>query len=102
LMDYVDREWRNTTLNIDRFIKDLGYSKSKLYRSIIPLTGKSPNTFIKEYRLNKALQLLNNQVLNISEIAYETGFNSPAYFTRAFKKQFGLLPTNFMIGSKKN
>jgi AraC-like DNA-binding protein len=102
LMDYVEREWRNTTLNIDLFIKDLGYSKSKLYRSMIPLTGKSPNTFIKEYRLNKALQLLNNQVLNISEIAYETGFNSPAYFTRAFKKKFGLLPTNFMRGSKTN
>lgn len=84
------------------FIKDLGYSKSKLYRSMLPLTGKSPNTFIKEYRLNKALQLLNNQVLNISEIAYETGFNSPTYFTRAFKKQFGLLPTNFMRGSKTN
>ncbi|MEB2778701.1 DUF4242 domain-containing protein [Algoriphagus sp. D3-2-R+10] len=101
-MDYVDREWRCTTLNIDRFIKDLGYSKSKLYRSMIPLTGKSPNTFLKEYRLNRALQLLNNQMLNISEIAYETGFNSPAYFTRAFKKQFGLLPTSFMKGSKAN
>jgi AraC-like DNA-binding protein len=100
LMDYVDREWKNTTLNIDRFIKDLGYSKSKLYRSMIPITGKSPNTFIKEYRLNKALQLLNNQALNISEIAFETGFNSPTYFTRAFKKQFGLLPTNFAKGSK--
>lgn len=102
LMDYVESEWRNRTLNVDRFIKDLGYSKSKLYRSIIPLTGKSPNTFIKEYRLNKALQLLNNQVLNISEIAFETGFNSPAYFTRAFKKQFGLLPTNFTRGLKTN
>jgi len=102
LMDYVEREWRNTTLNVDRFIKDLGYSKSKLYRSMIPLTGKSPNTFIKEYRLNRALQLLNNQVLNISEVAFETGFNSPAYFTRAFKKQFGLLPTNFTRGSKTN
>jgi AraC-like DNA-binding protein len=100
LMDYVDREWKNTTLNIDRFIKDLGYSKSKLYRSMIPITGKSPNTFIKEYRLNKALQLLNNQAFNISEIAFETGFNSPTYFTRAFKKQFGLLPTNFAKGSK--
>jgi AraC-like DNA-binding protein len=67
---------------------------------MIPLTGKSPNTFIKEYRLNRALQLLDSQVLNISEIAFETGFNSPAYFTRAFKKQFGLLPTNFTRGSK--
>lgn len=95
LMDYVDLEWRNTTLNIDRFIKDLGYSKSRLYRSMIPLTGKSFNTFIKEYRLNKALELLDNQALNVSEIAFETGFNSPAYFTKEFKKQFGLLPTSF-------
>lgn len=101
-LDCIDREWRSTTLNIDRFIKDLGCSKSKLYRSIIPLTGKSPNTFLKEYRLNKALQLLRNQMLNISEIAYESGFNSPAYFSKEFKKQFGLLPKSFIKGSKAN
>lgn len=100
LMDYVDREWRNTALNVDRFIRDLGYSKSSLYRIMIPLTGKSPNTFVKEFRLNKALQLLNNRVLNISEVSFETGFNSPAYFTKEFKKQFGFLPTNFTKGSK--
>ena len=100
LMDYIEREWNNTTLNVDRFIKDLGYSKSKLYRRMILITGKSPNTFIKEYRLNKAIKLLNNQVLNISEIAFETGFNSPTYFTREFKKKFGLLPTNFAKGIK--
>ena len=100
LMDYIEREWNNTTLNVDRFIKDLGYSKSKLYRRMILITGKSPNSFMKEYRLNKAIKLLNNQVLNISEIAFETGFNSPAYFTREFKKKFGLLPTNFAKGIK--
>lgn len=102
LMDYIDKEWSNTTLNSDRFNKDLEYSKSKLYRRMISITGKSPNTFIKEYRLNKALILLNNKTLNISEIAFETGFNSPAYFTKEFKKRFDLLPTDFIKASRTN
>ena len=102
LMDYIDKEWSNTTLNSDRFNKDLEYSKSKLYRRMISITGKSPNTFIKEYRLNKALILLNNKTLNICEIAFETGFNSPAYFTKEFKKRFDLLPTDFIKASRTN
>ena len=102
MMDYIDKEWSNTTLNSDRFNKDLEYSKSKLYRRMISITGKSPNAFIKEYRLNKALILLNNKTLNISEIAFETGFNSPAYFTKEFRRRFDLLPTDFIKASRTN
>lgn len=102
LMDYIDKEWSKTTLNSDRFNKDLEYSKSKLYRKMISITGKTPNTFIKDYRLNKALILLNNKTLNISEIAFSTGFNSPAYFTKEFKRRFDLLPTDFIKASKTN
>ncbi len=99
LMDYIEKEWNNTTLNVARLTKDLRYSKSNLNRRMNLITGKSPNTFIKEYRLIKAVKLLYNQVLNISEIAFETGFNSPAYFTKEFKNKFGLSPTNFAKGS---
>jgi len=70
VMNYTEREWSNTTFNVDDFSRDLGYSKSQLYRKMIAITGKSPNTFIKEYRLNKALILLSKQVDNISEIAF--------------------------------
>ena len=101
LMDYIDKEWNNTILNVDRLTKDLGYSKSSLNRRMNLITGKSPNTFIKEYRLIKSVKLLYNQVLNISEIAFETGFNSPAYFTKEFKNKFGLSPTNFTKESIK-
>ena len=96
LMDYTEREWRNTTLNIDDFSKCLGYSKSQLYRKMISITGKSPNSFIKEYRLRKALKLLNKRTENISEIAFETGFNTPAYFSKCFQDTFGILPSHYI------
>ncbi len=92
-MDYTEREWRNTALNVDDFSKDLGYSKSQLYRKMISITGQSPNSFIKEYRLNKALKLLHKKNENVSEIAFETGFNTPAYFSKCFQKAYGTLPS---------
>jgi AraC-like DNA-binding protein len=59
---------------------------------MISLTGLSPNAFVQEYRLKNALKLLNKNVGNISEIAFESGFSSPSYFSKCFKKKFGLLP----------
>lgn len=97
LMDFTEREWSNTKLNADNFSKSLGYSKSQLYRKMISLTGKSPNNFINDYRLSKALELLNKKVANISEVAYETGFNSPAYFSKCFKNAFGMLPSTYVM-----
>ena len=93
LIDYTEREWNNAALNGDEFSKYLGYSKSQIYRKMISLTGKSPNSFIKAYRLNKALKLLNKNNGNISEIAYETGFATPAYFSKCFQKAYGILPS---------
>ena len=83
-MDFTEKEWRNTTLMADDFSKFLGFSKSQLYRKMISITGKSPNSFIKAYRLQQALKLLNKKTENISAIAFETGFNSPAYFSKCF------------------
>ena len=96
LMDYTEREWSNTRLNADDFSKSLGYSKSQLYRKMISLTGKTPNYFINEYRLSKALILLNKKVENISDVAYETGFNSPAYFSKCFQNTFEMLPSTYI------
>ena len=95
LMSCTEKNWNNTNLKADDFCKLLGYSKSQLYRKMMFLTGKSPNTFIKEYRLNMALKLLNKQMDNISEIAFKTGFNSPTYFSKCFKESFGILPSNY-------
>ncbi len=96
LMDYTEKEWYNPTLSADGLGKHLGFSKSQLYRKMIANTGTSPNTFIKEYRLNKALNLLNKNVDNISEVAFKTGFNSPAYFSKCFQETYGILPSAYL------
>jgi AraC-like DNA-binding protein len=95
LLDYTEQTWNKTNLKMDDFCEHLGISKSQLYRLMMRLYGKSLNIFLKEYRLNKALKLLNKQTGNISEIAFETGFNSPAYFSKCFQETFGILPSNF-------
>jgi AraC-like DNA-binding protein len=101
LMDYTEATWSNINLKVDHFSKPVGYSKSQLYRKIILLTGRSPNTFIREYRLNEALTLLNKNTGNVSEIAFETGFSSPSYFSKCFLKRYGHLPSDYLPAKLK-
>lgn len=96
LIDYTEAKWQNTDLKVDDFSKHLGYSKSQLYRKMVSLTNKSPNTFLKEFRLNKALRLLNKKKGNVSEIAFEVGFNSLSYFSKCFQKRYNLLPSDYL------
>jgi AraC-like DNA-binding protein len=96
LMDYLDGAWSDSTLEVDNLSKPLNCSKSQLYRRMISLTGKSPNAFIMEYRLNEAIKLMKKNAGNISEIAFGSGFSSPSYFTKCFKKNFGLLPATYL------
>lgn len=96
LMNFMNGEWNNPRLNADSFSKNLGFSKSQLYRKLISITGQSPNTFIKNYRLRCALPLLTKGSENISGIAYETGFNSPAYFSKCFLQRYGMLPSAYI------
>lgn len=100
LMDYTDKVWNDANLKVDHFCKPLGRSKSQLYRKMILLTGQSPNTFIKDYRLKEALKCIQKKVGNISEIAFTTGFSSPSYFTKCFKKKFGLIPADYIHSAR--
>ncbi len=102
LMDYTESAWSNTNLKVDDFSKPMGCGKSQLYRKMILLTGKSPNTFIKHYRLNEAITLLNKNICNVSEIAYLTGFSSPSYFSKCFQKRYGHLPSNYLPAKSKS
>ena len=96
LMAFVEVHWNNPKFNVSDFSKKMGFSKSQLNRNIKSLTGLSPNNFIKKLRLQRALKLLHEQKGNISEIAFETGFNTPAYFSKCFSDQFGILPSTFL------
>ncbi len=97
LMDHMDSVWNDANLKVDDFNKAVGHSKSQLYRKMMLLTGKSPNTFIKDYRLNEAVKLLNKNAGNISEIAFETGFSSPSYFSKCFQKKYGHFPSGYLL-----
>ena len=96
LMTYMECNWSKSTIAVHDFEKNLGHSKSSLYRTMMNLIGKSPNMFLGDYRLIKALEILEKQNFNISEIAYQTGFSSPAYFSKCFHKKYGILPSNLI------
>ena len=96
LMEFIERIYTKPDFNINQFSKSLCYSKSQLNRKLKSLTGKSPNNFLKEFRLHKALNLLYMQKGNISEIAFETGFNSAAYFSKCFLNKYKLLPSKYI------
>jgi len=97
LMDYFDREWNNPALNVETLSVGLGLSKSQANRKLKSLTAKSPNQLIQEIRLQKSVDSIRLKHRTISEIAYDSGFTSPAYFSRAFKRRFGLSPKDFAI-----
>jgi len=96
LMDHIEANWNKANFNVGNFGKELGCSKSKFYRKLLNLTGKSPNKFIREFRLHRAINLLHDQSGNIAEVAYETGYNSPAYFSKCFMDKYGILPSKYI------
>jgi AraC-like DNA-binding protein len=96
LIDFIEDKWHNSDFDVSFFSKAMGYSKSQLNRKLKALTGLSPNNFLKEFRLHKALQLLYRQQGNISEIAFEAGFNSAAYFSKCFLNKYGILPSKYI------
>ncbi|MEJ7645332.1 MAG: nickel-binding protein [Chryseolinea sp.] len=102
LMDYTERNWNNTTVRIDDLGKALGFSRSQLYRNMISLSGQSPNDFLKDYRLNEALKLLDKNTKNISEVALETGFSNVSYFSKCFQKKYGYLPSHHFLSSENS
>jgi len=73
----------------------MGMSRMNLYRKLQAITGQTPTEFIRTIRLKRAAQLLQDGKLNVSEVADRVGFSSSSYFTKCFKEQFGVLPTQY-------
>ena len=95
LMTYTETIWSYSNTTINHFHENLGFSKSKLYRTMMSIIGRSPKFFLKHYRLLKALHLMDKQNSNISEIAYNTGFSSPTFFSKCFQEVYGILPSKY-------
>lgn len=94
-MKYVSKNISRPELSVEELSDALGMSRVSLYKKIKQITGKTPIEFIRIIRLKRAAQLLRESQLNISEIAYQTGFNNPKVFSRYFKEEYGILPSAY-------
>lgn len=78
----------------------VGLSRSHLYKKLMSITGKGPAEFIRTVRLKRAKQLLEKSQMQVAEIAYAVGFNSPKRFTANFKNEFGMSPSEYLRNIK--
>lgn len=92
----LEEKWQDPNFDVDDYCREMAMSKSQLYRKTVALTGLSPNLLLKEFRLEKAKELMKKQHYSISQITYDSGFSSPSYFTKCFKQKYGLLPMNYI------
>ncbi len=92
----IEEVYADSEYNVERLSETLGLSRGHLHRKIKELTGTTPVDFLRNYRLNKATQLLKQKKYTISEVAYQTGFTSPAYFSKCFKAVYEITPTEYL------
>ena len=90
---YVEKNIARSDLSVEELSHELGMSRAHLYKKLLQITGKTPIEFIRVIRLKRAAQLLRESQQNVSEIAYQLGFNNPKYFSKYFKDEFGVLPS---------
>lgn len=93
--DVVERNLSNPDLNVSLFAQEVGMCKSNLYEKLKSLTGKTINEFISSIRLKKAAELILSGELNLAEISMIVGYQDPNYFSKSFKKFFGVVPSKF-------
>lgn len=96
LFGNLEQKWQDPEFDVEDYCKVMAMSKSQLYRKTIQLTGLSPNILLKEFRLEKAKEQMRKKPYSISQITFDSGFSSPSYFTKCFKKKFGLLPMAYL------
>ena len=100
VLEVMRDNYKNSYFEVGDFAEALGVSRSLLNKKLSSLLGETPNQFIRTYRLKVAHELLvknrTSRLMNISEIAFEVGFNDSKYFTRCFTKQYGVSPSSIL------
>lgn len=94
-IDIVEEHMSDSEFNVDKFSREIGMSRVHLNRKLRALTDQSPRGFIRTLRLWRAASLLRQKFGNVTEVAFEVGFNNLSYFAQCFRKQFGKLPSEY-------
>lgn len=99
-LEAVEKNIDNPDFSVEDFSRHMFMNRVTLYRKILSLTGKTPIEFIRSIRLKRAAQLLEKSGMTIAEIAYEVGFNNPKHFSKFFKEEFKVLPSQYLANKK--
>jgi signal transduction histidine kinase/ligand-binding sensor domain-containing protein/DNA-binding response OmpR family regulator len=95
-LEVVEKFIDKPDFSVEDFSREMFMTRVTLYKKILALTGKAPLEFIRSIRLKRAAQLLEKSGMSVSEIAYEVGFNNPKNFTKYFKEEFKVLPSQYV------
>ncbi len=93
VVDTIEREMGDEAFGVEDLARSTGMSYSQLHRKLTALVDRSPNQLIRSIRLRRARDLIERNAATISEIAYTVGFASPAYFTKCFHEEYGVVPS---------
>jgi YesN/AraC family two-component response regulator len=91
--EVIEKHISEEEFEIEVFCNEVAMSRSHLHKKLKALTGKSASLYVRSVKMMKAKKMIEEQMGNISEVAYSLGFSSPAYFTRCFKEEFGYPPS---------
>lgn len=94
LFDITEKNLSDDAFNVEKLCRNIGISRTQLYRKVTAVTGRSPVVFIRDVRLNRALTLIKENKYNLSEIALEIGYNNPSYFSKCFRDKYGVKASN--------
>lgn len=101
-MQIVERHLADTEFDVSTFASELGLSRTLLFTKLKGITGQTPNEFVLSVRLRHAMtRLKSDPRASVAEVAYDTGFSSPSYFIRCFRKKFGMTPTAYRKHSEQ-
>lgn len=99
-VEEVEKNIAESEFSVEDLSKALFMSRVALYKKLLSLTGKAPLDFIRAIRMKRAAQLLGKTQMTVAEVAYEVGFSNPKYFTRFFKKEFNMLPSEYITANR--
>lgn len=94
-LEIMETHLSDEQFSVERFAQEMGMSRKNLLRKIKALTDQSVNEFIRNFRLQRAAQLISANSATISEIAYQVGFNNLSYFSKCFKELYGVVPNEY-------
>jgi AraC-like DNA-binding protein len=97
VINTIEKYFSNEQFTVDKLAEEMNMSVSQLNRKLNALIDQPPGQMIRTYRLQRAADLLKQNAGTVAEICYRVGFNDQAYFSRAFKKEFGCSPSEYKL-----